>query len=94
MNDTDFNYFRELADTLNFSKAAGKLNITQPALSRCIAKLEDELNTTLVIRGKHGVNLTNSGRIFLREFPKVKAAIQRMEMAVQDPLGSDAPNTL
>lgn len=46
-------YFVALAETLNFSRAAGRLRLTQPALSRQIRDLEEELGCTLVRRGRN-----------------------------------------
>ena len=55
------NYFQVVAEELHFSKAAKKLYITQPALSRQIKQLEKILNTTLFIRDKRNVELTKAG---------------------------------
>lgn len=80
MNDIEYGYFRALAQTLNFSQAAEKLFISQPALSRCISKLEQEFHTALFIRTKHDVRLTNAGMALLNNYP----AVQRANRAVYD----------
>ena len=57
-------YLREfvlLAETLNFSKTAEKSYITQPALSRHLALLEDEMGATLMERTTRKVSLTPAG---------------------------------
>jgi len=58
-------YFVELARELNFSRAAQRLNISQPALSRQIQQLESELGLRLFVRDKRSVYLTDGGRALL-----------------------------
>ena len=58
--------FVELAKVGNFSKAAQNLHITQSALSQRIRKLEEELQTTLLIRNRSGIRLTETGEKLLR----------------------------
>ena len=59
-------YFRVLADTEHYTKAADVLNIAQPSLSRAIALLEEELGVLLFTRRGRNVVLTDAGRAFLR----------------------------
>ncbi len=61
IDSTKIDAFAVLAQTLNYSSAAKHLNISQPALTKKIAKLEDELGTTLFIRSKRKVELTAAG---------------------------------
>lgn len=56
-------YFRMLATTLNFTRAAEQLNIAQPPLSRQIQQLEDELGVALLERTRP-LRLTDAGRYF------------------------------
>lgn len=58
-------YFVAVADRLHFGRAADDLHIAQPALSRQIRALEQDLGTSLFIRGSHGVTLTDAGRQLL-----------------------------
>ncbi len=60
-------HFNVLAETLNFSRAAERLHIAQPALSVSIQKLETELGTRLFERTPTGVLLTPSGQAALIE---------------------------
>ncbi|WP_018127461.1 LysR family transcriptional regulator [Balneola vulgaris] len=60
-------YFLTVAEELHFHKAAEKLFITQPALSRQILQLEKYLNTELLIRDKRNVSLTKAGEYFYEE---------------------------
>lgn len=67
-------YLREyivLAKYLNFSIAAKHLYLTQPALSRHISFIEEEVGTKLFTRDTHTVQLTQSGEEFLREIMMV-----------------------
>ncbi|KGE72236.1 HTH-type transcriptional activator IlvY [Spirochaeta lutea] len=57
--------FLILAETLNFSRAAGISNITPSALSRIIKRLEESLGTELFVRSKRSVRITESGRRFI-----------------------------
>lgn len=57
-------YFVAVADELNLTRAAGKLRVAQPALSRQIHDLEEELQTLLFERNRSGVQLTRAGRAF------------------------------
>jgi DNA-binding transcriptional LysR family regulator len=58
-------YFVGVAEALNFRKAAGELHVTQPALSRQIRELEDELGVELFVRNHKMVALTEGGRLLL-----------------------------
>lgn len=60
-------YFVAVADALNFTKAATRLRVAQPALSRQVSDLEDELGVDLLRRTSHGVLLTAEGKLFLEE---------------------------
>jgi DNA-binding transcriptional LysR family regulator len=60
-------YFVAVAEALNFTKAATHLRLAQPALSRQVADLEDELGVDLPKRTSHGVVLTAEGELFLEE---------------------------
>jgi len=54
-------YFIEIADARSFAGGAQVLRVAQPALSRSIAKLEDEIGQSLFIRHSSGVSLTDAG---------------------------------
>ena len=56
-----------LAEERNFSRAAEKLHITQPALSRSIQSLEQDIELTLFDRHSTGVNPTHGGELFLEK---------------------------
>ncbi|HZC34142.1 MAG TPA: LysR family transcriptional regulator, partial [Chthoniobacterales bacterium] len=60
-------YFLAVGEALNFTKAAARFRVAQPALSRQIQGLEDEIGVDLLRRGSRGVMLTPEGRVFLEE---------------------------
>jgi DNA-binding transcriptional LysR family regulator len=72
-------YFVAVAEEENVSRAALKLHVSQPALSRQIRDLEEELGFLLLERSAKSVRLTEAGRTFL---PEARAVLQRAEEAV------------
>ena len=60
-----FRYFLAVAEALNFTKAAALLRVAQPALSRRVQDLEDEIGVDLLKRSPRGVVLTAEGKLFL-----------------------------
>jgi DNA-binding transcriptional LysR family regulator len=64
-----------LARTGNFMRAAGELNITQPALSRSIQALEEELGVRLFERGRQGAQLTREGRLLVERAEHVRLTL-------------------
>lgn len=73
-------YFIAAADSLNFSRAAESLYISQPTLSQQIAELEDELGVELFVRTKRSVLLTPAGADLL---DKAKDLLHRSENLVR-----------
>ncbi|QYY35203.1 LysR substrate-binding domain-containing protein [Ruficoccus sp. ZRK36] len=73
-------YFVTVAAHGSFNRAAQVLHLTQPALSRQVRDLEDELGVALLVRGKNAVKLTDAGECFYSEASDV---IARAELAVQ-----------
>ena len=59
-------YFQAVAEELSFSKAARRLRIAQPALSRQIRKLEDEVGIPLILRTRRQLELTDAGLLLLQ----------------------------
>jgi len=73
-------YFVAVANELNFTRAAQKLKVAQPALSRQIRQLEEELGVQLLERNKRTVRLTEAGRAFQSE---ARALLKQSDRAVQ-----------
>lgn len=73
-------YFATVGALLNFTKAAQKLRVAQPALSRQIRDLEEELGVQLLERGARATKLTEAGAVFLVE---ARAVLERADEAVK-----------
>lgn len=67
LNDLQIEYFLTVAETLNFTKSAEKLYVTQSAVSRQIAAIENELGVVLFDRTYKKIELTEAGQLF-RDF--------------------------
>lgn len=72
-------YFLVLAQELNFSRAAERLFITQPPLTRQIQQLEEHLGVQLFVRNNKSVTLTVAGHSFLEEAQKIMVLVQETE---------------
>lgn len=60
-------YFLAVGEALNFTKAAARLRVAQPAVGRQIRDLEEEIGVNLLRRNPRGVRLTAEGKLFLKE---------------------------
>src|SRR5580765_3307238 len=73
-------YFLAVGEALNFTKAAAQLRVAQPALSRQVQELEDEIGVDLMKRSPRGVTLTAEGKLFLDE---VRELLKRADESVE-----------
>jgi len=75
--------FLAVADELHFGRAAERLHVAQPPLSRTIKQLERELGTRLFDRNTRSVRLTSSGQALMDPAQEVLDALRRAETAVR-----------
>lgn len=101
MNTTQLECFLAVADTLNFSRAAERLRLTQPAVSHQINALEDELGVKLFQRNSKSVRLTQAGFLYtqyageiIRLFNVSKGRLKASMEEQQRVLGIGCRNTL
>ena len=84
-------YFIAVAEELNIGRAAARLHISQPPLSRQIQQIEDELAALLFERTSRGVKLTQAGEMFLLEARNIcfllEQSIERTKRAGEGKLG-------
>lgn len=75
----ELRYFVAVAEESHVGRAAQRLGMAQPPLSRAIAQLERRLGAELFVRGPRGVSLTTAGETLLREGRAALAAIEAAE---------------
>jgi DNA-binding transcriptional LysR family regulator len=84
-------YFQAIAEELSFSRAARRLNVVQPALSRAIKELEGELGVQLFDRTRRVVNLTAAGKALLDDtallFERLEQTVRRVRRAAAGQVG-------
>ncbi len=83
-NPNEIEYFLEVAQTQNMSRAAERLGIRQPTLSVALAKLEHSLGVQLMTRTKRGVFLTESGRVFLAKAQDLMQSWNQLKQQTQN----------
>jgi len=71
-------YFAAVARTLSFTEAAAEVFVSQPALSRGIVSLENELGVSLLNRNHHTVSLTPAGTLLASELPELRKELDRV----------------
>jgi LysR family pca operon transcriptional activator len=86
LNPQQLRYLLAISRAGSFVKAAEALNVSQPALSIAISRLEDVVNAKLLERGRHGAQLTSAGRHLIRHAESVEMvmASARTEMQLFD----------
>ena len=76
-------YFLIVAREENITRSAEILNVSQPALSRQLMQLEEELNTKLFIRGKRHLTLTDAGLLLRRRAQEIIDLTLKTEQEIQ-----------
>src|SRR5678815_5535762 len=75
-------YFQAVAEELSYSRAADRLRIAQPALSRAVQEIEAQIGAPLLERNRRTVRLTPAGHVLLREagilFERWEEAMRRV----------------
>lgn len=84
MNLQQLEYFKVIAETKNFTTASNMLSVTQPALSKAISNLEQELEVSLFEREGRSIKITSFGNVFLEYASKALDEIERGKDALQD----------
>jgi LysR family transcriptional regulator, benzoate and cis,cis-muconate-responsive activator of ben and cat genes len=80
-------YFTAAAEELNISNAARRLHISQPAISRLVRDLEEELETTLFVRERFGLTLTPAGEqllVYARRILEISDEAVRVVRSLSD----------
>lgn len=93
INEFSIRCFLGLCETLSFTETARQLYISQQAVSKHIAKLEDELGFRLFFRNHHVVTITKAGETFYTFFKRYQADFQETLEQVRESY-ADAKNAL
>ena len=80
MNDLQINYFLAAARNLSFSRAAQELFVSQPAISRQILALEQELGCPLFVRMNKSISLTSNGEMFYDFFERYHTELYELKL--------------
>lgn len=84
MDVRNLKYVLEVANLHNITKAAEKLHLTQPTLSKMVKSLEDELGVILFDRSGKYVRLTDAGTAAMEQIRLIIAAVDNLHMTLDD----------
>jgi DNA-binding transcriptional LysR family regulator len=82
MNLQQLRVFLKVAELEHITRASEDLGFSQPAVSKAIQRLEQEVGLTLIKRRKHGIVLTPAGRLFRTYAHRMLGLEQEMEEAL------------
>lgn len=92
MDLTHLRYFLAIVESGNITGAARALGMTQPSLTVAMQRLEEELGTTLLIRGRQGVSLTRTGEELIHHAKEIFSLVDRAEQRIIELEKDDAGN--
>ena len=84
MNNLQIEYFLSLSETLSFTKTAIEKYVSQPAISKQIAAMEEELGVTLFERSYKSISLTEAGKLFADFYKKQRKDLTLLTNQVKD----------
>lgn len=80
-------YFNEVARLGSIRRAAELLHVAPSAVSRQVAQLEEDLDTTLLLRSKSGVELTHAGEVYFRQTRRILLDLNHAKQSLDDMRG-------
>ncbi len=92
MSDRRLHVFHTVAGVLSFTKAAEKLNMTQPAVTFQVRQLEEDFNTRLFDRGHNKINLTKAGEVVYSYADRIFDLYGEMQESVKRLTGDKSGN--
>lgn len=90
MDETDFKILRILSETHNITKTSERVFTTQPAISKRIKMIEDELGSPILLRSRHGVRFTAEGETVLNRVLRAEKEMQALRAEIASASGKVA----
>jgi len=87
MNDQDYQFLIDLYETKNITKVAQQQFLTQPAMTKRIRRIEEELDCQLILRSKRGVTFTAIGETVVKHCQKIVQANEELHNAIDQHKG-------